>query len=80
MTNFTNSEKVMLSRIAIEMAENNIEPTHENIELTFKKILKRDKETLEKKVDKVAKLLTPVILSRVQKQQIDLKVNNYIYN
>jgi len=80
MTNFTQSEKTMLSRIAIEMAENNIEPTHENIELTFKKILKRDKETLEKKADKVAKLLTPVIWSRVQKQQIDLKVNNYIYN
>jgi hypothetical protein len=78
MTNFTQSEKTMLSRIAIEMAENNIEPNHENIKATFEKILKRDRETLEQKADKVAKLLTPTVWSRVQKRQIDLKVNNYI--
>jgi len=78
MTNFTQSEKTMLSRIAIEMAENNIEPNHENIKATFKKILRRDRETLEQKADKVAKLLAPAVWSRVQKRQIDLKVNNYI--
>jgi len=78
MTNFTKSEKTMLSRVAIEMAENNIEPTSKNIEITFERILERDKETLEKKIDKVAKLLTPTVWARVQKQDIDNKVINYI--
>ena len=66
----------MLSRVAIEMTENNIKPTQKNIELTFKKILKRDRETLEQKADKVAKLLTPTVWSRVQKRQIDKKARN----
>jgi hypothetical protein len=69
MTNFTQSEKTMLSRIVIEMAENNIKPNQENIKLTFKKIIERDKETLEQKADKVAKILTPAIWARVQKKQ-----------
>lgn len=75
---FTESEKTMLSRIAIEMAENNLEPNHENIKSTFKKILKRDKETLKNSVDVVYKLLTANVWSRVKKQEIDKKADDFI--
>tara|TARA_Y100000401_G_C8321737_1_gene225708 strand:- start:576 stop:827 length:252 start_codon:yes stop_codon:yes gene_type:complete len=72
---FKKFEKTMITRIAIEMAENNIKPNHENIKSTFKKILKRDKETLKNSVDVVYKLLTADVWSRVKKQEIDKKAN-----
>jgi hypothetical protein len=74
MTNFTQSEKTMLSRIAIEMAENNIEPNHENIKATFKNILKRKSKTIEEERNIVRNLLKPEIMAKVDKK-VELILN-----
>jgi hypothetical protein len=74
MTNFTQSEKTMLSRIAIEMAENNIEPNHENIKATFKKILRRKTKTAEEEKNIVRNLLKPEIMAKVDKK-VELILN-----
>ena len=61
-------------RIALEMVNNDLEPTPENIELTFKNILKRKSKTIEKERGIVRSLLKPEIMAKV-----DRRVKSYNY-
>ena len=72
MTNLNNKltpeGKQMQYRIALEMVNNNLEPTPENIELTFKNILKRESKTIEEEKNIVRNLLKPEIMAKVDKR------------
>ena len=63
MTNLNNKltpeGKQMQYRIALEMVNNDLEPTPENIELTFENILKRKSKTIEEERNIVRSLLKP---------------------
>jgi hypothetical protein len=66
--------KQMAYRIALEMVNNDLEPTPENIELTFKNILKRKSKTIEEERNIVRSLLKPEIMAKVDKR-VKLKLN-----
>jgi hypothetical protein len=78
MTNLNNKltpeGKQMQYRIALEMLNNNLEPTPENIELTFKNILKRKSKTIEEEKNIVKNLLKPEIMAKVDKR-VELILN-----
>lgn len=78
MTNLNNKltpkGKQMQYRIALEMLNNNLEPTPENIELTFKNILKRKSKTIEEEKNIVRNLLKPEIMAKVDKR-VELILN-----
>jgi|DEB0MinimDraft_4_1074332.scaffolds.fasta_scaffold49321_3 hypothetical protein len=78
MTNLNNKltpeGKQMQYRIALEMLNNNLEPTPENIELTFKNILKRKSKTIEEERNIVRNLLKPEIMAKVDKK-VELILN-----
>lgn len=78
MTNLNNKltpeGKQMQYRIALEMVNNNLKPTPENIELTFKNILKRKTKTAEEEKNIVRNLLKPEIMAKVDKR-VKLKLN-----
>jgi len=67
-TKLTPEGKQMQYRIALEMVNNNLEPTPENIELTFKNILKRESKTIEEEKNIVRNLLKPEIMAKVDKR------------
>jgi len=73
-TNTTPEGKQMAYRVALEMVNNNLEPTPKNRELTFKNILKRKSKTIEEERNIVRSLLKPEIMAKVDKR-VKLKLN-----
>jgi hypothetical protein len=72
MTNLNNKltpeGKQMQYRIALEMVNNDLEPTPENIELTFENILKRKSKTIEEERNIVRSLLKPERMAEIDKR------------